>query len=64
MVAGKNLDYLWILSREKTIPQSIKEDYLQKAKALGYNIDDLVWLTKKNFNSPKVVVIQADKLEL
>jgi apolipoprotein D and lipocalin family protein len=44
LVCGKNLDYLWILSREKTIPENIKTDYLYKAKAIGYNIDDLVWV--------------------
>ena len=44
LVAGKNLDYLWILSREKTIPDQIKEKYLNKAKEIGYNIDELVWV--------------------
>lgn len=43
LVAGKNLLYLWILSREKTIPDDIKEQYLSKASELGYNIDNLVW---------------------
>ncbi len=44
LIAGKNLSYLWILSREKTIPNNIKQDYLSKAKALGYNTDDLIWV--------------------
>jgi len=43
LVAGNNLDYMWILSREKTIPESIKADYLQKASAIGYDIKRLVW---------------------
>jgi apolipoprotein D and lipocalin family protein len=43
LIAGNNLNYLWILSREKTIPDNIKTDYLQKAKNLGYNIDNLIW---------------------
>jgi apolipoprotein D and lipocalin family protein len=43
LVAGNNLGYLWILSREKSIPQTVKKDYLEKAEALGYNIDQLVW---------------------
>lgn len=47
LVAGDNLDYLWILSREKTIPEDIKQRFLQKAKKLGYNTDNLVW-TKQN----------------
>ncbi len=44
LVAGKNLQYLWILSREKTIPEKIKENYLNEAKRLGYEIDGLIWV--------------------
>jgi len=44
LVAGKNLDYLWILSRETTIPDNIKAAYLQKAESLGYGTGDLVWV--------------------
>jgi apolipoprotein D and lipocalin family protein len=43
LVTGKNLNYLWILSREKTIPTGIKNNYLKQAKDLGYDIDKLVW---------------------
>lgn len=44
LVAGSSTKYLWILSREKTIPEKIKLDYLEKAKSLGYKIEDLVWV--------------------
>src|SRR3954471_4734468 len=30
LVAGKSLDYLWLLSREKTIPESTKQTFLLK----------------------------------
>jgi len=43
LVAGESLKYMWILSRETTIPESIKADYLIKAQEIGYNILDLVW---------------------
>lgn len=43
LVVGNNLDYLWLLSRSKTMPQQVKEDYLAKAKALGYDTSKLVW---------------------
>lgn len=43
LVAGKNLKYMWILSRERTIPESIKQDYLAKAEELGYDTSKLVW---------------------
>jgi apolipoprotein D and lipocalin family protein len=45
LVAGRNLDYLWILSRNKTIPDKIKKEYLLIAQKAGYNTDDLVWVT-------------------
>jgi|SRR5665213_3060374 len=43
MVAGNNLDYLWLLSREKTMPEEYKNKYLQQAKDLGYDTGKLVW---------------------
>lgn len=44
LVAGKNLDYLWILSREKTIPEPIKTDYLEIAEKIGYDTSKLIWV--------------------
>lgn len=44
LVAGKNLDYLWILSRETTIPIDVKENYLSIAEEIGYNTADLIWV--------------------
>jgi len=44
LVAGKNLDYLWILSRETNIPDNIKENYLKIAEDLGYRTSDLIWV--------------------
>lgn len=43
LVAGNNLDYLWILSREQTIPDEVKADYLSKATNLGYKVANLIW---------------------
>lgn len=43
LIAGNNLNYLWILSRTKTIPESVKKDYLEKARAIGFDTDKLVW---------------------
>lgn len=43
LVAGNDLDNLWILSREKTIPADVTNEYLKKARKLGYPTDDLVW---------------------
>ena len=44
LITGKNLSYLWILSREKSIPDNIKQNYLSIAENLGYKIADLVWV--------------------
>jgi apolipoprotein D and lipocalin family protein len=44
LIAGKNLDYLWLLSRETTMPEKIKQDYLEQAQNIGYKIADLVWV--------------------
>ncbi|KEY18891.1 lipocalin family protein [Kaistella antarctica] len=44
LVAGNNLDYLWILSREKTIPQEYKERFLEKAESIGYDTSKLIWV--------------------
>ncbi|WP_316809038.1 lipocalin family protein [Pedobacter agri] len=43
LVVGNNLDYMWILSRTKTIPDGVKQAYLDKAKSLGYKTSELVW---------------------
>lgn len=44
LVAGENLKYLWVLSREKTIPESVKKDYLKQAAQIGYDTDALIWV--------------------
>jgi apolipoprotein D and lipocalin family protein len=44
LVSGESLKYLWILAREKTIPEIVKQDYLKKAGELGYDVSALVWV--------------------
>jgi len=43
LVFGDNLDYMWILSREKHIPEDIKDRYLDYAQKAGYRLEDLTW---------------------
>ncbi len=43
LVFGDNLDYMWILSRVKSVPDSVKQNYLKYAQECGYKIQDLVW---------------------
>lgn len=47
LVIGKSTDYLWLLSREPTMPQEIKDKYVAQAKALGCKTDALVWVDQK-----------------
>ncbi len=44
LIAGKNLSYLWILSRETTVPDEVKQNYLKIAGDLGYKTEDLIWV--------------------
>lgn len=44
LVSGKNLKYLWILAREKTIPESVKQQYVKIAKDIGFNTSNLIWV--------------------
>lgn len=44
LVSGKNLKYLWILSRYTTITEDVKKNYLEIAQKKGYKINDLVWV--------------------
>ncbi len=44
LVAGKNLDYLWILARDKSIPEEVKTSYLKIANDIGYDTGRLIWV--------------------
>ncbi len=44
LVTGKSAKYLWILSRERTIPEEIRNEYLSVAKSIGVDVDALVWV--------------------
>jgi apolipoprotein D and lipocalin family protein len=44
MVAGKDLDYLWLLSRTPTMPDEMKAAFLNQAKKVGYDTNRLLWV--------------------
>lgn len=52
LIAGKNLDYLWLLSRTKTIPDDIKQQYLAVARGLGYDTSRLIWVDHNRDDNP------------
>lgn len=44
LVSGASRKYLWILSREKSIPAEIRKQFLGKADQLGYKTSELLWI--------------------
>ena len=44
LIGGGNLDYLWILSRENTLPEDVKTEYLAIAENVGYDTSKLLWI--------------------
>jgi apolipoprotein D and lipocalin family protein len=44
LVTGEDRDYLWLLSRTPTMPEEVKDDYLQRARVLGYDTSALIWV--------------------
>lgn len=44
LVAGESLEYLWLLSRQTTMPDNIKQEFLAKAKSIGYSTEELLWV--------------------
>lgn len=47
LVAGKNKNLLWILSRTKTIPTDVKESYIQIAQNASYDLSGFVWTVQE-----------------
>lgn len=47
LVAGANSKLLWILSRTPTIPDDVKQNYVQIAEAAGYDLTDFVWTVQE-----------------
>ncbi|WP_234110429.1 lipocalin family protein [Chryseobacterium sp. R2A-55] len=52
LIAGKDLDYLWILSRKKSIPDEVKANYLKIAQEIGYDTSKLIWVKHDRNDNP------------
>lgn len=46
LVVGNSTKYMWILSREKNIPEEIKQRFLTKSKNLGFPVESLIWVSQ------------------
>jgi apolipoprotein D and lipocalin family protein len=49
LVVGKNLDYIWFLSRETIMPEEIKKHYLKIASDIGFITSKLVWTIQDKY---------------
>lgn len=47
LVSGPNRDYLWILSRTPTIPDTVRLNYLRIASQLGFATEQLLWVKQQ-----------------
>lgn len=44
LVSGSGMGYLWLLSRESSMPERMKQRFLHKAIELGFDISKLEWM--------------------
>lgn len=51
LVAGRNRDYLWFLSRRKTMTQKVKKEFLNLAEQAGFDTDKLLWVNHAPFDT-------------
>ncbi len=47
MIVGNDRSYLWILSRMPTLDTNIKQKLIQKAKRLGFPVDQLIYVSQE-----------------
>ncbi len=52
MVTGPDKDYLWLLSREKQLPDDVKDEMLKVAADAGYSLDELIWVDQSGGTPP------------
>ena len=51
LVTGPNRDYLWILARDKHLPEALKQDIVQRARKMGFDTDKLIWTPQQRDDS-------------
>ncbi|MCG8707832.1 outer membrane lipoprotein Blc [Brenneria sp. 4F2] len=47
LVSGPNRDYLWLLSRQPTMPDNMKREYVSLAEKLEFPVSRLVWIKQQ-----------------
>lgn len=64
MIVGENLHRLWLLSREITMPENIRQAFLRKARIIGFDVTKLVWVEQTppmNISCSMVEYTQIDQ---
>lgn len=44
LVIGRNLNYMWLLSRDRNMPQEVVERYITIAEKIGFDTSRLIWV--------------------
>ena len=44
LVAGSGRNYLWILSRDRVLPDAVRAEFLQIAVSMGFDTGALLWV--------------------
>lgn len=57
-VTSYKTDYAWLLSRTPQIPESLKQQFIQDASAIGVKTDQLIWVSH---DGPATVASGADQ---
>ena len=47
-VAGYNTSYLWLLSRTPTVSKALIDHFIKTAQSLGFNTDNLIFVSQKD----------------
>ena len=47
MVVGPSRDYLWILARERSIGDDVRDRLTARARALGFDTAALIWVEQR-----------------
>lgn len=55
LVYGRNLDYCWMLSRERTMPQHIKDKYLKMLNDTGFDVSKIHYVDQRRSVEPYVI---------
>lgn len=50
-VSGYNKKYLWLLARAPFVSDALKKRFLDKAQALGFQVDTLIWCNQSRPHS-------------